>query len=59
MKHLYMNTDVNLMENVQTLTLQCIHKKYVNPSDNGMKSEQKFSVVIINVIRRSLSSWRE
>ena len=25
MKHVYMNTDVNLKENKKTLTLQCIH----------------------------------
>ena len=39
MKHVYMNTDVNLKENKKTLTLQCIHYRNVNLSDKGMKCE--------------------
>ena len=37
MKHVYMNTDVNVQENIKLHTLQCIHQKFVNPKDNGIK----------------------
>ena len=53
MKHVYMNANVNLKENMKITYVTMYPVKYVNPRNNGMKCEYKFSIV--NVIRRFLS----